>query len=281
MRNPIRRLRRIYRKYSAYHEVFPNLLDAWKYDRLRQQSRSAEIGRMNLPPVSVRVKQLGGRAVLCRPGTTDARVLWDTYGRGDQLPPNPLPGRCTVVDLGANVGYTAAHLAALYPQSRIVAVEMDRQNLDLARSNLLGSPAECRLVHAAVWSSDGEVSYGGEEAWGFRVGELDGGNGATRRAPARSLNSIFEEHGLDLVDYLKMDIEGAEAAVFEGPMEWADRVRAMRVELHPPATWERCSATLTAHGFECSRENDGDVVYLVAVRPDGYASDADAGRDPA
>src|SRR4051794_31478123 len=60
----------------------------------------------------IRLRQLGGRAVNCRIGTSDPWVLWDTfYKELQQLPAEVSDPRC-IVDLGANVGYTAAYFAA-------------------------------------------------------------------------------------------------------------------------------------------------------------------------
>jgi hypothetical protein len=46
--------------------------------------------------------------LLCRPGTTDIYVLWHTFSDSfHHLPPKPLPDEAVIVDIGANVGYTA------------------------------------------------------------------------------------------------------------------------------------------------------------------------------
>ena len=60
--------------------------------------------------------------------------MWDTFFHRFHLPPGELARGACIVDLGANVGYTAAHLAALYPESRIIAVEMDGRNAAVAAS---------------------------------------------------------------------------------------------------------------------------------------------------
>jgi hypothetical protein len=53
---------------------------------------------------------------------------------------------------------------------------------------------------------------------------------------------------------VKMDIEGAEAEVLESASGWAPRVQAMKVEIHPPATFEHVQKTLRANGFRCTRD---------------------------
>jgi FkbM family methyltransferase len=193
-------------------------------------------------------------------------VLWDTFFGQFQAPPPEIDNPQCIVDLGANVGYTSAYFAAKYPAARILSVEMDDENVGLARRNLHSFGDRCTVVHAAVWCEDTSLEYAGEEEQGFRVTALLHSPVSSRgRVLARSINGLLEEHGIDVVDYLKMDIEGAEKMVLGSHLEWTDRVRAMKVELHPPATYETCSRTLEARGFTCRPDGEHDSC-LVAVR---------------
>ena len=68
---------------------------------------------------------------------------------------------------------------------------------------------------------------------------------------ALSLNSLLAEEGRDFrVDYMKMDIEGAESEVLRQHTEWADRVDSIKVDVHPPYSVEDCLRDLRALGFE-------------------------------
>ena len=49
---------------------------------------------------------------------------------------------------------------------------------------------------------------------------------------ATTVDQIMSQHDMDRVDFLKMDIEGAEFAIFDGPSEWLDRVDNMALEVH-------------------------------------------------
>ena len=211
-------------------------------------------------PKCLRVREAGGNPLLFRPGTTDLKVLWDTFYHKYHLPPVDLKPDCTIVDLGAYVGYTVAHFAYLYPKSLIIAVELDKDNIKIASQNIKFFQARCELKHAAVWSKNGHVAYGGEEEWGFHVFDQDSDIGTSiKRAPARTLDSIFEEYNLENVDYLKMDIEGAEANVLKGPMNWIKFVQSMKIEVHPQfnpeATAENCMQILQSLGFKCRKDN--------------------------
>jgi FkbM family methyltransferase len=219
-------------------------------------------------PVDVRVREAGDLALRIRPRTSDAAVLWDTFHQRYHLPPTALPPGATILDLGANVGYTAAHFAHLYPDSTIVAVELDRANYEAAALNLR-SVARCRLVNAAVWSTDGTVSYDRSELeWGYHVTESAApSNSAT--AAAVTVSSLMAQNGIASIDYVKMDIEGAEWPVLSAGGDWLSKVRSMKVELHPKfnaeATFDNCARVLSAHGFNC-RKDDRHWDTLVALR---------------
>jgi hypothetical protein len=50
---------------------------------------------------------------------------------------------------------------------------------------------------------------------------------------AMSMATLMAHCGLDHIDLLKLDIEGAEKDVFEAAdLQWMDRVRTIAVELH-------------------------------------------------
>jgi hypothetical protein len=65
--------------------------------------------------------------------------------------------------------------------------------------------------------------------------------------------------GVEMVDFVKMDIEGAERVVLADASRWASRVRCLKVEVHPDKavprySIEACMADLKRHGFRCDRE---------------------------
>lgn len=210
-------------------------------------------------PVCLHPRALGGVAVACRPGTTDAQVFDDTFVGLYHLPPATLPPDAVVVDLGGNVGYTAAHFAALCPQGRMFCVEMDPGNAAAARGNLAAFGGRCRVIEAAVWDRDGEIVYGGTEEWGFRIESLAGDTPTPlgeRRLSARamSMTTLLRESGLSgvQIDYLKVDIEGAEAVIIKAGAPWLKNVRMIKVEYHPPATRESMDEVLRHAGFVVS-----------------------------
>ncbi|MHC4063763.1 MAG: FkbM family methyltransferase, partial [Planctomycetota bacterium] len=171
------------------------------YERVRWQPGSFS------GPVRLHTRHAGATPLLCRPATTDAKVFWDVFYHRYHLPPKGVHPTGCIVDLGANVGYTAVDLATRYPLARIIAVEMDAENAKLCARNTSPFGPRCQVVWSAVWVTNGQVRYTGRQAWSFRVSALDGAVGSGHRsAPARTLEDIFDEFAIDTVDYLKMDI---------------------------------------------------------------------------
>src|SRR5262249_7165282 len=56
-----------------------------------------------------------------------------------------------IVDAGANIGLASLYLLRRFPRARVVAVEPDTENLEIARHNLRAVSERCQLVHGAVW----------------------------------------------------------------------------------------------------------------------------------
>lgn len=229
-------------------------------------------GDRSQPEVRLHPRVLNGASVVCRPGTTDAQVFDDTFVGLYHLPASVLAEDATILDLGGNVGYTAAHFAALCPRGRIICVEMDAANAEAARENLAAFGPRCHVVEAAVWDRDGEIAYGGTEEWGFRVASLEGDTptplGERRvRARALSMDTLLREAGLheSVIDYVKIDVEGAEAAIVTESASWLARVRCLKLEYHPPATRESMAGVLGRAGFEV-RDDDKHQRCVVATR---------------
>lgn len=260
-----------FRALRQYTAVMQSPLDVWRYAQLRMryglaQARGSAGGSSRAAPGRIRVRCLDGASVLCRP-SQDVWTFKYTFVEQFHLPPVELQDRATIVDLGSNVGYTVAHLATRYPGARVIGVEMDAANFELAVRNTAHFGERVQLIHAAVWTEDGSISYTGEDDDAFRVAECPDESGA-RRAPAMRLITVLDECGVDEVDYLKMDIEGAEAAILADPAEWCSRVRSMKVEIHSPYTAADCRAKLESHGFTC-RIDDHHWNCVSAVRGAG------------
>ena len=181
-------------------------------------------------------------AVWVRPGTSDLRSFLEVFV--DRVydwpagfhPTSPQFG--TIVDAGANVGFSVLWFARQHPGATIVALEADPDNVELLRRNTSHLPGvACR--HQALWNEvttldlrRGTSADSGQVAAGTPPPASDGAHDDAARIDAIDLASLLDELGLDRLDLLKIDIEGAEYEVFAGSGPWIDRVDVIAGELH-------------------------------------------------
>ena len=129
-------------------------------------------------------------------------VLEREYELPDGIPP------AVIVDLGAHIGLASLFFAARLPHARIVAVEANPRLLPRLRRNLAATHAQ--VIHAAVGDRDGHRSlHRGEASWASSLIAAPHSS-APIRVPALTLESLLGVAGIDRVDLLKIDIEGAE-----------------------------------------------------------------------
>lgn len=210
------------------------------------------------PPEPIALSALDGDPVYLRPGAADADVLISAFGGVYHLPDDGLAVEPALIwDLGANIGLTALQLALQFPAARIVAVELDGANIELARRNIGPVADRVELIEGAVWTDPGTLDYGVPEGGGedsFRVSEE-----GTATATAVTLDELRERFGDP--GYVKMDIEGAERDVLARNTAWAAAVPRINVEYHAPYDASACRRDLAALGFGAFEEHRRGLRY--------------------
>lgn len=95
-------------------------------------------------------------------------------------------------------------------------------------------PAGLRHIPLAVGGEDGELELyePGSATTCHSLVRRGGQTGRSIRVPVGRLTSIMRELGHDRIDYLKLDVEGAEYSVIDDLIESGIRVRQLLVEFH-------------------------------------------------
>lgn len=195
--------------------------------------------------MNTRYAEALGREVILRPGTTDDQVFHETFIKQFHVPPEEI-NPATVLDLGCNIGLTVAHYELLWPHAEIIGVELDAENCLVARRNCRRS----RILNVAASADSGQRTYSGAEEWGFRLDPA-----GDRVIEARTLDELIDLFG-DRVDFIKMDIEGAEWEVVTGPRDWLASVGSLLIEIHGTegrrqAGMDEMMGYLREEGFTC------------------------------
>jgi FkbM family methyltransferase len=183
-----------------------------------------------------------GLSVVGRRG--DGTVFFEQFGLDVYGTAVPGPVR-TVVDLGANVGYAALRLSRLYPKARLVCVEPVAAARSLLEDNLARNRVDAQVSGVAVvgapgrYEIDADGHFGAASVRSSRGGPIEG----------ITLVELLDRAGLDVVDLLKVDIEGSERDLLTRASGWAPRVRTILAELHDGLTREDAHGLLSPHGF--------------------------------
>lgn len=173
-----------------------------------------------------------------------------------------------IVDLGANIGLATLYMANAFPRSSIFAVEPDPGNYAILKRNVAGLVAKsrCTTVNAAVWGRDTSLVAGIPTAGGYdaiQVRESTGhalGNG--NQVEGMSMDSIFAASRFPRIDVLKIDIEGAETQLFQGNLNWLDKVSTIAIEFHGTSRDQSgFDAAVEAHGFSVEAGDHRHTLY--------------------
>jgi FkbM family methyltransferase len=133
-----------------------------------------------------------------------------------------------VVDCGAHLGSFTRY--ALRKGARlVVAVEPSSTNVSCLKRTFTDEIAAGRVMVArlAVWDRDGSMWLAGPTSMEKAVnGTAAGpGRGAGEWVTAKTIDHLMKEWNLPALDFLKMDIEGAEVAAIRGAHETLRRYR--------------------------------------------------------
>lgn len=150
-------------------------------------------------------------------GTGDAdHASWWTFDDEQEIRDRwwyPQPGE-TVLDIGAAFGSYA--LPALARGARVVCFSPCEFDTQLLKINLDLNPkfsSRCLVVRDGLYSKTG---YFNPDASTFSETKT----GAGQELAVRTLDSFLDEHpGIDAIDWIKMDVEGAELEVLRGAVK--------------------------------------------------------------
>ena len=142
----------------------------------------------------------------------------------------PRPGD-TVLDVGAGAGEEAELLSRLVgPAGRVYAVEAHPATFAALESRCRAARLENVVpVHAAVSDRVGTVSF--SDGASYRENRIVADPGGLA-VPALTLDELVDRWALDQIDFVKLNIEGAEEAALRGLARHAVRVRHLTVSCH-------------------------------------------------
>ncbi|NML21824.1 FkbM family methyltransferase [Pseudoflavitalea sp. G-6-1-2] len=130
-----------------------------------------------------------------------------------------------ILDCGANIGLSVLYFSLHYPNAEVDAFEPDPANFARLKSN---APAnnKIRLHNEAIWKENTTLSFINDGTQDSKIGESSKRN--TIQVKARRLKDLLGRK----VDFLKLDIEGAEYEVLKDCREELKNVDQFFLEYH-------------------------------------------------
>ncbi|MCX6313037.1 MAG: FkbM family methyltransferase [Bacteroidetes bacterium] len=133
-----------------------------------------------------------------------------------------------IVDCGANIGLGVIYFKRLFPKAEIVAFEPDENVFNALQKNMESyALGDVDLIQKALWNEKKKIKFHSEGADAGRVLNNEE-SGKTISVNAIRLESYLNKP----VDFLKIDIEGAETTVLKDCREKLINVKKIFVEYH-------------------------------------------------
>jgi len=150
-----------------------------------------------------------GSNLTARDGVSAAHIFYEVFLQ-DHYPKRMLRDAKIIIDIGANIGLFSYYARLHAPQSRIIAFEADPATFSVLAKNVNALSVHC--VHGAVTSFDGDLEFycSPVSGWSSAYPVMGAANGQMVKVPALRLSQFIKKSGINRVDFLKIDVEGAE-----------------------------------------------------------------------
>ncbi len=142
------------------------------------------------------------------------------------------------MDIGSNAGFSSLYLSAFYPDAKFICLEPHPGNFNALEYNITQNIDRDKyfLLQKALWNRQVQLSgnnnFRDGKDWSFSVEESEKLIGDIESI---TMDILMKEYDFNEVDFLKIDIEGAEAQLFseiEYLRSWIDKVKVMAIEIH-------------------------------------------------
>ena len=138
-----------------------------------------------------------------------------------------LPGNAYLIDCGSHIGLSVIYLKSICPSANIVCFEPDKKNFNLLQKNIASHQLQnVEMRNEAVWNENTSLHFIQEGNMGSKIGE--NATSGTVTVKASRLKDFLNRK----VDFLKLDIEGAEYKVLKDIAECLQNVDKMFIEYH-------------------------------------------------
>ena len=129
-----------------------------------------------------------------------------------------------IIDCGSNIGLSALYYNSTYPKASVYCIEADPNIAKILTDNLSNNNCKATVISKAAWIHNDGVTFSSEGSDSGSVGQGD--------VHISSINLAEYLDQFTEIDFLKMDIEGAENTVIPHCAEVLKKVNTLFLEYH-------------------------------------------------
>jgi len=179
----------------------------------------------HLPPTKIHSHQLLDKKTFFYGGPEYLHGLQEIFI--DDIYNQRLPENAFILDCGAHIGLSIIYLKSICPTANIICFEPDAKNFNLLQKNILSHHLKnIEAKNEAVWIENTSLNFIQEGNMGSKIGDNSLAN--TVSVKAARLKDYLKRK----IDFLKIDIEGAEYKVLKDIQENLYHVQNMFIEYH-------------------------------------------------
>lgn len=176
-----------------------------------------------------------------------------------------------IIDGGANIGLSIIYFKKLFPDAKIVGFEPDPNIFKILNKNIgKFNFQNIKLVNKGLWNAKKELNFWSEGADAGLIIEKKDSKKVITKIETTSLNDYLTCQ----VDFLKLDIEGAEKVVLKDIQANLDKVKRIFVEYHSfvnqPQSIDEILRILVEAGFRLHINAPGLTSQSPFVKLDTY-----------
>lgn len=168
----------------------------------------------------------------------------------------------TIIDIGANIGVVTQHLRD--SAKKVYSIEPSSEHFEALKQNKeFNKWDNVEVFNMAIAGKDGEVVMHKNDSNRTCNSYVLNYAGESQPVKAQTLATFMNENKIDEVDFVKMDVEGAEDDILrsEGFTKVAHKIKAIMLEFHFP-TWPELVKHMVSLGFEPRRYECSAIVIL-------------------
>lgn len=192
-----------------------------------------------------------------RVNTSDALMIWEIWKAKvyDDVR-IPIYAGNVVVDIGAHIGAFAVRAARLAQGGQVYAYEASPKNFALLTENRkINNLGNVYIENSAVSNQRGMMPFYTPSDNCILGSLLQNTSSFIETVPTKTLSDIIAEHAITQIDFLKVDVEGAEFDIlFANPEETLSKTRQIAMEFHEfkgdKRSYHDLVNLLSTHGFK-------------------------------